>query len=197
MANDNNWYSNVFKTWQAKLLGPKPTTEQLASVHNLKAKPGKQALATAMALRDCGVTNPQIMIACGNPQLNKMKGFVTDALLKRIPVPPTAEGHKVYKLEITPKGRQRIARSEQADARLDAEGKLEKAAEKTAEARPSKAVRKAVKKAVKGKAKLEKQASEAVKAADTATAMVANHADVTESKAAVAAERAHENGATE
>lgn len=139
MANDQNWYTGVFKSWQVKLLGPKPTSEQLASVHNLKAKPGKQALATAMALRDCGVTNPQIMIACGNPQLNKMKGFVTDALLKRIPVPPTAEGHKVYKLEITPKGRQRIARSEQADQKLDAAGKVVEADEKQPAKRPSKA----------------------------------------------------------
>jgi hypothetical protein len=59
-----------------------------------------------------GVTNAQIVIACGAPQLNKMRGFITDALLKRLPVPAAANGHQVYKLELTAKGLQRIKQAE-------------------------------------------------------------------------------------
>lgn len=137
-----NWYGTVFKAWQAKQLGPKPTADQLASIHNLGARPGKQALAIAMGLRDCGVTNGQIVIACGAPQLNKMRGFITDALLKRLPVSPSPEGHTVYKLEVTPKGNQRIARTLKATEVKAAEGAVTE--------KPAKAV---VKPAGKRKAK--------------------------------------------
>ncbi len=114
MSNDQNWYGNVFKAWQSKQLGPKPTAEMLATIHNLGARPGKQALAIAMSLRDCGVTNSQIVIACGAPQLNKMRGLITDAYLKREAVPPSPEGHTVYKLTLTGKGKQRVERSVKA-----------------------------------------------------------------------------------
>lgn len=130
--NDTNWYGNVFKGWQAKQLGPKPTADMLASIHNLGARPGKQALASAMALRDCGVTAGQIVIACGAPQLNKMRGFITDALLKRVAVPPSSEGHTVYKLEVTAKGKQRIERTVKAKAKADTDGAAQ--AEKPAKA---------------------------------------------------------------
>lgn len=133
-----NWYGSVFKSWQVKQLGPKPTAEQLASIHGLGARPGKQALASAMALRDCGVTAGQIVIACGAPQLNKMRGFITDALLKRLPVSPSAEGHTVYKLELTAKGKQRVDRNEKLAAEKAAEGDKPKA-EKTAAKAPAKA----------------------------------------------------------
>lgn len=139
-TNDGNWYSNVFKTWQAKQLGPKPTADMLASIHNLGARPGKQALASAMALRACGVTAGQIVIACGNPQLNKMRGFINDALLKREAVPPSAEGHTVYKLSVTAKGQQRIARTVKAKGAVEAEGN-KAVADKPA--KPAKAVSKA------------------------------------------------------
>jgi hypothetical protein len=125
MSNDTNWYSNVFKSWQAKVLGPKPTAEMLASIHKLGARPGKQALAIAMGLRDCGVTNSQIIGACGNPQLNKMRGYITDAFLKREAVPNTAQNHTVYKLVLTPKGLNRIKQSEARAAKADAAGKGE------------------------------------------------------------------------
>lgn len=104
--NDSTgWYANVFKGWQSKLLGAKPTTAQLDAIHALGARPGKQALASAMALRDAGVTGGQIVIACGAPQLNKMRGFVTDGLARFVPTPPSGEGHKVYRLELTAKGK--------------------------------------------------------------------------------------------
>lgn len=145
MSNSNqvtNWYGDVFKAWPAKLVGNKPTAEMLQAIHGLKARPGKQALACAMGLRPEGVTAAQIVIACGAPQLNKMRGFITDALLKRLPVAPTENGHTVYKLEVTAKGKQRIARTEAEAAKADAEG------EGTAKA-PAKA---------KGKAKAKKAA---------------------------------------
>lgn len=116
MSNVQNWYGTVFKSWNTKALGPKPTAEMLASIHGLQARPGKQALACAMALRDCGVTAGQIVIACGAPQLNKMRGFITDALLKRLATPPSSEGHTVYKLELTAKGKQRVERTAKAAA---------------------------------------------------------------------------------
>lgn len=136
--NNSNFYQNTFKSWQTKLLGSKPTEAMLASIHNLNARPGKQALACAMALRPEGVTAGQIQIACGAPQLNKMRGFITDALLKREMVPPTAQGHTVYKLHVTPKGEQRIKRSEAAALKAAEQGKGE-AAEKPAKAKATKA----------------------------------------------------------
>lgn len=156
MSNtETNWYAGVFKSWQVKQLGPKPTAEMLASIHGLGARPGKQALAIAMGLRDCGVTGAQIMIACGAPQLNKMRGYITDAMLKRVPVAPSSEGHTVYKLELTPKGNKRI---ETAKARLAA---LEAAGEAKVASKPKAKAKAASKPKGKGKK---------VKAADTAPA---------------------------
>lgn len=50
---------DVWAKWH-KPLGAKPTNEQLATVHNF-ARPGKQALVLAMALRADGVTATQMM----------------------------------------------------------------------------------------------------------------------------------------
>jgi len=182
MSNDSNWYGNVFKSWQAKQLGPKPTAEMLATIHGLGARPGKQALAIAMGLRDCGVTNSQIVIACGAPQLNKMRGFITDAFLKREPVPPSAEGHTVYKLTLTGKGKQRVERAAKA---------AEKAAEAgagEAEAKPAKAKKAAAKAAgkAKGKAKAKPEADTA--AAETATSEPASQPEAAVTETATAAE---------
>lgn len=121
--SDANWYTNVFKSWQVKLLGNKPTAEQLASVHGLGARPGKQALAIAMSLRECGVTGSQIVIACGAPQLNKMRGYAADSLLKQLATPPAANNHTVYRFELTAKGKARIERTAKAAALADEAGK--------------------------------------------------------------------------
>lgn len=113
------WYADVFKAWP-KGVGPKPTAEMLNTIHQLGARPGKQAMANAMALRPEGVTGSEIVIVCGAPQLNKMRGFIADALLKREAVPPR-NNHTVYKLTLGPKGAQRIkgkadvAKAEAAD----------------------------------------------------------------------------------
>lgn len=153
MSNETNWYGNVFKSWNIKHLGAKPTAEMLATIHGLQARPGKQALACAMALRDCGVTAGQIVMACGAPQLNKMRGFITDALLKRLPVAPSAEGHTVYKLELTAKGKQRVERTAKALEAKAAAGEAD-TADKPVKAKAAvKAARKAkVKAAVAAKA---------------------------------------------
>lgn len=157
MSNEANWYATVFKSWPAKQLGPKPTAEMLATIHGLGARPGKQALANAMALRDCGVTAAQIVIACGAPQLNKMRGFITDALLKREPVPPSPEGHTVYKLTLTGKGKQRVERTAKA------------AAEKAAEGEGTKAVKKATKGPAKAKGARKAKAAADAPAVETPT----------------------------
>lgn len=132
MNDHTNFYRDVFSAWQVKQLGPKPTAELLATVHGLGARPGKQALAIAMGLRNVGVTGSQIIIATGAPQLNKMRGYITDALLKREMVPPASNGHTVYKLALTAKGKQRIERSIKAAEKAAAQG--EAAAEKPAKA---------------------------------------------------------------
>lgn len=124
-ATESNWYSTRFKTWQGAQLGAKPTAEMLGNVHNLGARPGKQALAIAMGLRPGGVTGAQIVVACGAPQLNKMRGFISDALLKREAAPPDANGHTVYKLAVTAKGQARIARTIKAKQAADEAGKGE------------------------------------------------------------------------
>lgn len=108
-------YADVFKNWDAKHLGSKPTAKDLDVIHKLGARPGKQALANAMALRPNGVTGSEIVIACGAPQLNKMRGFVTDGLLKREAVPPR-NGHTVYKMTLTAKGATRIKGAEKEKA---------------------------------------------------------------------------------
>lgn len=122
MTNISNAYAPFFKNW-AKALGSKPTDAQLSAVHGLGCRPGKQALAIAMALRDTGVSNSQIIQATGNPQLNKMRGLITDAYLKRdMSAPPNDAGHTVYKLAVTKKGEQRIERATKAAAALEAAG---------------------------------------------------------------------------
>lgn len=182
MSNEANWYSNVFKSWQAKQLGPKPTAEMLAQIHKLNARPGKQALACAMALRDCGVTGAQIVMACGAPQLNKMRGFITDALLKREPVSPSAEGHTVYKLVVTAKGLQRIKQAEARVAKTEAEGNTKAEAEPKAKKVTAKAAGKAARKA-KGKAAMKAKAeAEAAPEAAQAVPEVTEVPEVTQAE---------------
>lgn len=135
-ANVTTHYAETFKSWAGNLLGPKPTAEMLLNIHRLGARPGKQALACAMALREKGVTAGQIVIACGAPQLNKMRGFITDALLKRLAAPKTTEGHTVYKLELTAKGKQRVERTAKAEQKATEAGEAV-----TDTAKPAKAKR--------------------------------------------------------
>jgi hypothetical protein len=104
-------YGDQLAKWaapgMAKLLGPKPTPDQLMTIHRLGARHGKQCFANAMALREHGVTGAEIMMACDNQQLNKMRGFVTDRLLDRHAV-GKRNGGEIYKVTVTPKGQKRI-----------------------------------------------------------------------------------------
>lgn len=113
-TNATGWYGQVFKAWQVKALGAKPTAEQLATIHALGARPGKQALAIAMASRDSGVSGAQIVMACGAPQLNKMRGMIASGVLKRDAVGPNELGHSVYKVTLTAKGTAAIKRASEA-----------------------------------------------------------------------------------
>lgn len=151
-TNATGWYGQVFKAWQVKALGAKPTAEQLATIHALGARPGKQALAIAMASRDSGVSGAQIVMACGAPQLNKMRGMIASGVLKRDAVGPNELGHSVYKVTLTAKGTAAIKRTAEA---------AEKAALKADEPVKKAKVKKATSKA-KGKAKPVVPASPAV-----------------------------------
>lgn len=137
MTDHTNAYAPVFKAWQ-KAWGSKPTSEMLGYVHGLGARPGKQALAIAMGLRPEGVSNSQIVGACGNPQLNKMRGYISDAYVKRdMTAPANSMGHTVYKLEYTKKGLARVERAQAQAAKLEAAGATSEAV------KPGKAVKKA------------------------------------------------------
>lgn len=167
MTNVLTHYAPQFKTWAVKTHGSKPTALMFEQAHGLGCRPGKQALAVAMGLRPEGVTNPQVLHTCGNPQNNKRGGLVTDGYLKRMPAAKTAEGHEVYQYTVSPKGLKRIEVAAKRAADLEAAGGVDK---------PK------VKKAAKGTAPRKPKAVPA---------------DVTETAAAIAAEAAHENGATE
>lgn len=110
MSNVTTHYAPLFSNWQANVVGPKPTAELLEKVHGLGLRPGLQALACAMSLRPDGVTGKQIVVACGAPQLNRMRGLVAEGLFKWHPSPRNAEGHTVYKHTVTPKGEAEIKR---------------------------------------------------------------------------------------
>lgn len=114
--NHTATYVDLFKGWQVKQLGPKPTDELLGTAHAF-GRPGKQSLALAMAMRDCGVTANQIIMACGAPQNNHRRGLIAEGLFKREMVAPNAQGHTVYKVVITAKGVSASKRYSEATAK--------------------------------------------------------------------------------
>lgn len=106
-----DWYKTVFSNWQGKFMGRQPTAAELNTIHLLGARPGKQALAAAMALRPTGVTANQIIMACGAQQLNKMRAMVADHLVKWVATPADAANHKVYRLELAAKGKTKVEKA--------------------------------------------------------------------------------------
>lgn len=154
--NHADAFKGFFKGWADGKLGPKPTDEMLNNAVNLNCRPGKQAFAIAMMLRDVGATGSQIVMACGAPQLNKMRDLAADSYVKRVPTASDDRGHTVYRLEVTPKGKQRIERNVSAQAKADAAGEADTAKPKVAKKPKAK------------KAKGETKAKPAVKAADAA-----------------------------
>jgi hypothetical protein len=112
------WYTAQFKAWP-KQAGPKPTAELLETVHRLGARPGKQAMANAMYLRECGATTAQVCMVVGAPQLNKMRALRDSAkVIKQIPASKNEAGHTVYRIELTAKGLNKVKAA--AEAPVDA-----------------------------------------------------------------------------
>lgn len=143
------WYANVFKGWDNKVLGRRPTAAELHTIHALGARPGKQALASAMALRECGVTRGQVDIACGAPQFNKMRAFRASGVLKREATPPNDLGHTIYKMVLTTKGESAVKKADEAatTAAADTGDKPAKPAKAVSAKSAKKAERKAAAKA--------------------------------------------------
>jgi hypothetical protein len=113
MSKANNvtgWYETVLKGWQAKALGPKPTAELFTQAHALGCRPGKQALAMAMYLRDGGATDGQVKMACiiqwgsSGSHHNKRRDIISAGFAKAKPVVSDTQGHKVYAITLTAKG---------------------------------------------------------------------------------------------
>lgn len=130
-----DYYGGMFKAW-VKQIGRKPTEGELATVHALGARPGKQALALGLALRETGVTGAQIVMACGAPQLNKMRDMQAKGYVKRVPHALDDAGHTVYRLELTKRGEAKVANAAKVAAEKPAaEAKPAKA--KKAKAKPA------------------------------------------------------------
>ncbi len=117
MTKQANVYAPFFKGWQVKALGAKPSDDMLATAHGLGLRPGKQALANAMALRPEGVSGSQIVMATGAQQLNRMRGLIAAGVVKREAVAANEQGHTVYKITLTAKGVTAIKRADEAKAK--------------------------------------------------------------------------------
>lgn len=125
MTNSLTHYAAFFKNWAVKSHGQRPTAALLDQAHGLGLRPGKQALAVAMSLRDEGITAGQMQHACGAPQRNRLTGLIDDAYLKRVAMPKVEGIHTVYKTTVTPKGLKRIEATAKRAADLDAAGKAD------------------------------------------------------------------------
>lgn len=103
-------YRQVLSHWRTKELGPKPTLAQLEAAHALGCRPGKQALAVAMCLRQGGATDGQMKMACilnwgsSGSHHNKRGDLVDRKLVRNVISGEDASGHKVYTIALTPKG---------------------------------------------------------------------------------------------
>lgn len=92
-------YDTFLKKWP-KEAGPKPTADQITAAETLGSRGGaKVTLALAMYLRDGGATNPEVIMAVGNPQLNKMRALAESGAVKKVPMAPK-DGKTVYKIEL-------------------------------------------------------------------------------------------------
>ena len=108
-------YSNVLKHWHTKTFGPKPTIEQLAVAHSF-CRPGKEALAIAMNLRDGGASTAQIIAACAanwgssGTHNNKREKLITQKYAKKVTMADDQFGHTVYKIALTEKGEAKVGK---------------------------------------------------------------------------------------
>ena len=119
MSNTENvlgWYATVLNGWQVKALGPKPTAELFTQAHALGCRPGKQALAMAMYLREGGATDGQVKMACiiqwgsSGSHHNKRRDLIGAKFVKAKPVVSDAQGHKVYAIALTATGTAKVAK---------------------------------------------------------------------------------------
>lgn len=172
-SNPSNAYGAVFKAWPARLLGPKPSDDQLAIAH-VFGRPGKQSLALAMAMRGCGMTAGQMQIACGAPQNNHRTGLVHEGLFSRdLNAGTNAAGHTIYKVSLTAKGAKAVEKAN-----------VTQAAQAAVREVPAKAAKpKAVKAKATSKPRKAKQAM-----ADKAVADALNAGDVAQAAEPVTAE---------
>ncbi len=155
-----------FKGWSTKHLGSKPTDDMLTTVHKLGLRPGKQALANAMALRPEGVSGSQIVMATGAPQLNRMRGLIAAGVVKRdMNAPANPQGQSVYKLDLTPKGTKVIERTTALADKAALDGG---AADKPAKVTKAKKTKAATPRKRKAKVTAEPPVTEQVAANDTA-----------------------------
>lgn len=126
-SNPSNAYGVTLKAWPVKLLGPKPSDDQLAIAH-VFGRPGKQSLALAMAMRECGMTAGQMQIACGAPQNNHRRGLINEGLFSRDLNAGTNEaGHTIYKVSLTAKGAKAVEKANVTQAAQAAVGEVKPA----------------------------------------------------------------------
>ena len=98
------------KHWQVKMLGELPSNVLLGIAHCF-GKPGKQTLALAMCLRECGASDAHICYASSGfdgltRSQNNFKGSLEKAgLIRRnMAAPRNAMNHTVYQYDLTAKG---------------------------------------------------------------------------------------------
>ncbi len=124
-TNSIKAYAGFFKGWQIKSTGPKPTAAQLVTSEALGARQGsKVAMALAMYQRPQGATQGQVFMACGGPQLNKLRGLITAGKVSRVSMPNNAAGHTVYKMVL--KGRKAPTKARKAKPKGDTKAKAVK-----------------------------------------------------------------------
>jgi hypothetical protein len=110
----NAVYVPVLKAWQGKVLGPKPTADLFDLAHLLGCRPGKQALARAMEMRECGATNGQVVLACtlgwgsSGSHHNKRRELVHSKMIRVVSMPNDKSGHTVYHIELTSKANEKL-----------------------------------------------------------------------------------------
>lgn len=97
------WYAAILAGWQVKLMGAKPTADQLSTPLYWGYRAGSEALHLAMCLRPEGCTVQQFCTAgsCG-PANNKRRDVVSHRKLATVTVSGTPYA---YKLVMTAKGR--------------------------------------------------------------------------------------------
>jgi hypothetical protein len=92
--------ADSLKRWQAKLAGPKPTPEVLATAGSFLKRTGTaKHLALAMYLRPEGATQSETVAGTEDTQINAYYDAVRGKQLVAVTL-PARNGHKVYALAL-------------------------------------------------------------------------------------------------